>query len=344
MKRLGVILSISILLCGGIIGCGGDEEADLPDNQHEQASTALESNERDALQTAGFSEGVVALVNGQPIMAEELSKRFHAIIEQNDLDSATSPDEYTLYQLKEGALQELVQRTLIAQQAKEQGVTVSAEEIQQRVQQVQAEYNETAIETILQEQGQTYVEWEKAQRENILMEKLTNLNMGSMITVSDEEVRQYYERHEEHYDHPAQIRASQILTYDRERADRALQEIRDGRHFAEVARRYSESSDAQDGGNLGFFAKGVMPPEFDEVLFNLKMGEVSDVVKTPYGYQIFQLTGQREAHRVSFDEAQAQIRSKLEQQKRMFAIDLWITELQANSDIQINHELLTQIR
>ena len=142
---------------------------------------------------------------------------------------------------------------------------------------------------------------------------------------------------------PAQVRASQILTYEKEVAKKALQAIQEGEDFAVVAQTYSESEDAQYGGDLGFFSRGVMPPEFDDVIFSLKMGEVSHIIQTPYGYQIFKLTGQREAQRIAFDEVKDQIASMIKQQKRMMAIDLWMLELQNNAKIVLNLPVIKQV-
>lgn len=331
---------LSLLLglgCCVIIGCGG---GDSGKSQKQVADeTAAEGQSADA---PGAPEAAVAEVNGEPITARDFAARLHRAFDT--LDMAAPPDEYTLNRLREEVLTEMVESLLIAQKAEEQGFTVTEEEFRERVEQVQDEYNGEEIHEILEAQGKSYEAWAQAQRETILANKLVSLNMESMITVSDEEVQQYYERNQEKYDHPAQVRASQILTYDEETARKALQDIQAGTPFEEVARKYSESQDAQNGGDLGFFAGGVMPPEFDEVTFSLEMGEVSDVVKTPYGYQIFKLTDRREAHRVSFEEAQNQIRTMLQKQKRMFAFDLWIAELRKNSDIVLHQDVLKQIK
>jgi parvulin-like peptidyl-prolyl isomerase len=274
-------------------------------------------------------------------MASELAERLHIATRQ--LEETSAPDEYTLNRLRETALKELIEKRLITQKAREQNVTVTEEEFQQFVQQVQDEYNGTDIRAILEEQEKSYDEWEQAQREAILLDKLIDINMKTMIVVTPEEIQQYYEQNKGKYDHPAQVRASQILTYEEEVARKALQEIRSGTDFAQIAEKYSESPDAKNGGDLGFFAKGVMPPEFDEVIFSMKMGEVSDVIKTPYGYQIFKLTGQREAHRVSFEEVKDQIENMLKKQKQMFVVDLWMNELQSNAKILLNHKAIKQV-
>jgi parvulin-like peptidyl-prolyl isomerase len=341
MKHLYyIVVSIVLCICFVTFGCGSREEA--PETSEEQASEDMVSRESQEAETPSLSEDTIAVVNGQAITKQELTERLHAALKQ--LDVSSPPDEYTLNQRREEVLTELIEKTLIAQQAKAQNITVTDEEFQQVVKRVQDEYGGVDIRTILQEQGKSYNEWEKAQRERVLLDKLIDLSMDSMVAVTDEEVRQYYERNNEKYDHPTQIRASQILTYEKEVAEKAFQEIRSGVDFAEVAKKYSESPDAQNGGDLGFFAKGDMPPEFDEVIFSLKMGEVSKVVKTPYGYQIFKLTGQREAHRVSFEDAKEQIKTMLRKQKRMFAFDFWIAEIRENSEIILNQKLIKQVK
>jgi peptidyl-prolyl cis-trans isomerase C len=336
MKHLYYIMSVVVCICFVVtFGCGSREE------EPELSGEDVVSEELPETETLSLPEGAVAVVNGQAITQQEFAERLHAALKQLGLSS--SPDEYTLNHLREETLTELIEKTLIAQQAKVQKITVTDEEFQRVVKSVQDEYGGEDIQAILQEQGESYAEWEKAQRESLLLDKLIDLSMDSMVTVSDEEVQQYYERNKEKYDHPAQIRASQILTYEKGIAEKALQEIQNGVDFSEVAKKYSESSDAQNGGDLGFFAKGVMPPEFDEVIFSLKMGEVSKVVKTPYGYQIFKLTGQREAHTVSFEDAKDQITTMLKKQKRMFAFDFWIAEVRENSEIVLNQKLIKRV-
>ena len=341
MKHLYCIVSVVVcIICFVTFGCGSREEE--PDHSEKEASENEVSLESQESETSSLPEGAVAVVNGQAITQQEFAERLHAALEQLELSSP--PDEYTLNQHREKALTELIDKTLIAQQAKVQKITLTDEEFQRVVKRVQDEYGGEDIQAILQEQGKSYDEWEKAQRESLLLDKLIDLSMDSMVTVSDEEVRQYYEQNKDKYDYPAQVRARQILVYEQKIAEQALQEIQSGTDFAEVAKKYSESPDAQNGGDLGFFAKGDMPPEFDEVIFSLKMGEVSEVVKTPYGYQIFKLTGQREAHRVSFEDAKEQIKTMLRKQKRMFAFDFWIAETRENSEIILNQKLIKQVK
>jgi peptidyl-prolyl cis-trans isomerase C len=87
---------------------------------------------------------------------------------------------------------------------------------------------------------------------------------------------------------------------------------------------------------LGDFSRGQMPPEFDEVAFTLKKGEISSVFKSSYGYHIFKLEDKREAETLSFDEAQETINQKLKAQKLDAALAGWLKKLKRDASIKIN--------
>lgn len=333
------LFGMALMLFAALAGCGSSGDAtddDLLDDDLD-GEPMPPANDAEAL-----PDTVAAMVNGEDITVAEFSERLRAALQK--LEQEAAPDEYAIRRLRETTLRDVIQRRLIAQQARQQQVSVSDEEFQAFLQHVRQEYDETDLQQILQEQGQSYAEWEMAQREDLLLKKLVDLNMQSMITVAPQEIAQYYERRKDKYDYPAQVRASQILTYEEQAAQAALQEIRSGKPFEEVAKAYSESEDAAQGGDLGFFASGVMPPEFDEVIFSLNLGQVSDVAHTPYGYQIFKLTDRRDAHRVSFEEAKPLIETFLKKQKRMFAIDLWMVELESKAKIVINQKMIMQVK
>lgn len=335
------LIALSLLICFGIGmlgGCGAqDNEADV----QEELDELLDSQEIATPAQTSLPADVVATVNGETISAKTLAERLHFALQE--MDNSSEADQYTLNRLRETALTELIENTLIAQKARELNLTVADSELQQLIRQVQEEYDGTDIQAIVEEQGKSYEFWLTVQQETLLREKVFDAEMASMITVTPEEVQQYYERNQEKYDHPAQARASQILVYEKSIAEQALQEIHQGADFAQVAQKYSESEDAQNGGDLGFFAMGMMPPEFDEVIFSLKIGEVSDIVQTPYGYQIFKLTGEREAERIAFNEVKDQIAGVIKQQKRMMAIDLWLLDLQNNAKIVLNHQVIKEV-
>ncbi|UJG42118.1 MAG: peptidyl-prolyl cis-trans isomerase [Candidatus Heimdallarchaeum aukensis] len=87
------------------------------------------------------------------------------------------------------------------------------------------------------------------------------------------------------------VKASHILVKKRSEAERILKELQDGADFAELARKYSTCPSKKRGGNLGFFTHGQMVKEFEKAAFSLKKGELSDIVKTEFGFHIIKRTG-----------------------------------------------------
>ncbi len=146
-------------------------------------------------------------------------------------------------------------------------------------------------------------------------------SIAKSLTADDEALRAYYNQHQSLYKTPEQRRASHILIPVEEGSDEAtvaqarkkaqaiLERVRSGEDFATVAK--AESKDpgsADEGGDLGFFEAGVMEPAFDEAVFNLQPGEISDLVRTPFGFHIIKLTEIRPSTGKSFEEARDEVK------------------------------------
>jgi peptidyl-prolyl cis-trans isomerase C len=112
--------------------------------------------------------------------------------------------------------------------------------------------------------------------------------------------------------------------------------LRQGKPFAELAEQYSLSPDAQQGGDLGFFGRGEMPPEFDDIVFELPVNRLSDLVKSEYGYHIFLVEEKRKATRLSKQEAEEEIRSTLEANKKEDVYLNWLQDLRARAVIAVD--------
>lgn len=124
-------------------------------------------------------------------------------------------------------------------------------------------------------------------------------------------VRSYYEAHEKDFERPERVHLRQILTEDRETAERALAELHAGKDFTAVSRRYSRDPSAESGGDQGELSRDDLPPSFVDTIFSLEPGQVSDIVGADYGFHIFQVIERLPAEVVPFDEAEGEIRERL---------------------------------
>jgi peptidyl-prolyl cis-trans isomerase D len=144
--------------------------------------------------------------------------------------------------------------------------------------------------------------------------------LRAKVRVPERDIERYYNDNIETYSTPEQVRASHILfktegKKDEEvkaKAEAVLKEVRAGRDFAELAKKYSEDeATAKNGGDLDYFSRGKMVPAFDEVAFALAPGQISDLVKTQYGYHIIKVTDKKPATTKTLDEVRTQITEQL---------------------------------
>jgi peptidyl-prolyl cis-trans isomerase D len=140
------------------------------------------------------------------------------------------------------------------------------------------------------------------------------------IVVSPEDIKRYYDENEQQYSTPEQVRASHILLKTDGKEDAAvkkqagelLAKAKAGADFAKLATQYSEDTGSKTkGGDLDFFPKGQMVPEFDKVAFSLKPGEISDVVRSQFGYHIIKVTDHKAATKKTLDEVRPQVEDQL---------------------------------
>ena len=159
----------------------------------------------------------------------------------------------------------------------------------------------------------------KTQLENVEKEILTQYTINkvlSEIQVSDEEIKEYYENNENMFVGQETVRAKHILVETIEKASQIVDEIREGLSFEEAASKYSSCPSKAQGGDLGSFTRGSMVPEFEEVAFKLNIGEISEPVKTQFGYHLIKVEEKGEQTSKKFDEVEAEIRNNILQEKQ----------------------------
>ena len=139
------------------------------------------------------------------------------------------------------------------------------------------------------------------------------------------------------------MHAAQLVVKDVEDAKRLREELRRGAKFADVARAHSLSADARLGGDLGWFPRGVMPPEFDKVAFSLEPGQVSEVVTSEYGFHIFKLLERRPAHKKDLSQVRREVERRLLRDKREKAQAAYVRGLREHASIRINQTALAKV-
>jgi peptidyl-prolyl cis-trans isomerase C len=168
--------------------------------------------------------------------------------------------------------------------------------------------------------------------ESISKEVITSMAINKIlsdITVTDDEVKKYYEDNKETFAEPATVSARHILVETEEEAKKAKEEIASEKmSFGDAAMKYSTCPSNQQGGNLGEFSKGMMVPEFEEAAFTSEIGVVTEPVKTQFGYHLILVDAKNEASIKSFDEVKDSVLNQLLQQNQHTKYDQMLKELE----------------
>ena len=287
---------------------------------------------------------VIARVNGEAVKKEEFERMLKTIeARAGQPIPAERRDE-----ILRGALDQLITYTLLSQESKSRGVKVEATEIDAKMGQLKSQFpNEAAFEKALKDRGMTAESLRKDAYVDLSVTKLMDAEVATLPGPSDAEAKDFYDKNQDKFKEEEQVRASHILVKVDEKADAAtkqkarakidgvLKQVKAGGDFAKLAQENSDDGSASQGGDLNYFNKGAMVPAFDKVAFELKPGQVSDVVETQFGYHIVKVVDRKSGRTVPFEEAQAKIKDFLGGQKKQQHADAFIAGLKKKSKIEV---------
>ncbi|MGE7186547.1 peptidylprolyl isomerase [Peribacillus sp. NPDC006672] len=225
----------------------------------------------------------------------------------------------------------LITNKLVEMEAKKEGIKIKDEEIQKEIDVMAESYgDEKALKEQLEASGSSM----EALKNDIVVYLQTKKMIEPRITVTDDEISTYFEDNKDTFAKPEQVEASHILVEDEKTAKKVAKEIAEGGDFAKLAAEYStDTQTADNGGSLGYFGKGDMVEEFDDVAFNLDIDKVSEPVKTDYGYHIIKVTGKKEAKKANLEDSKEVIKATLLSERLQEEYPAWLAEVKKDHEI-----------
>ncbi len=165
--------------------------------------------------------------------------------------------------------------------------------------------------------------------ENLIMSKYESEVVFKGIRVTDQEAYEYYRGHPQEFIRRERVKLHHILVDSESLALQLREKLSKAgvREFETLAEKFSIAPEAKNGGRMGWYEKGDLPPEMENVVFSLSPGQISQVVKTPMGYHIFRLDKKEPQRMLSFAEVKAKIKEKLLEEKKEQALENWIESL-----------------
>lgn len=177
----------------------------------------------------------------------------------------------------------------------------------------------------------------------MIVDAFLKKKVEEQVNISDDELKKFYDENKDKFKTGDQIRASHILVRTEKEAQDILAQLKAGANFEELAKKKSIDSAAAKGGDLGWFSKGAMVPEFEKAVMGMKDGQISGIVKTKFGYHIIKKTGTRKAGVRSFDEVKEQIKAALLPAKQQEVFQKLKDDIKKNAKITINEDVLKSL-
>lgn len=265
--------------------------------------------------TGGASQAV-AKVNGETITQQDL---YNFMVEAQGGQSG------------QAALDQLISDKLVDMEAAKTNTTVTDADVDAELAEVKKQFpSEDEFNSTLQQYGMTLDDLKKSIKQNLKSRKI----FEPQVTVKDEDVKKYYDENKASFSTPEQVRASHILVKTKEEADAILKQLKNGGDFAAIAKEKNEDATKDKGGDLGFFSEGQMVKEFDEAVWKMKVGELSEPVKTQYGYHIIKLTDKKPAVNPTFDEKKAEIAKLLKSNEANQKASEWLAKAKTDAKIE----------
>ncbi|MBE0446852.1 MAG: peptidylprolyl isomerase [Actinobacteria bacterium] len=293
-----------------------------------------------ALTVAGCSkEPLAATVNGKKITVAEVNEKLEVQMEQfagQYGDMFKGPEGQRMKdQLRQAVLDQLINMELVIQEVDRQGIKITDKEVDAKVKEIIKIYNlkdEKDLEQALKQKGTTVAQFKEEVGRAIKIEKL----ISKGIKVSSKDIEKYFKDNKKDFVAQDQIMAAHILVQKEEDAKNILEQIKGGADFAQLAKQYSTDPGSKDkGGRLDWADKDDFVPEFADACWKLNPNEISDLVKTDYGYHIIKLIDKKPSRQMELAEVRDQVKERLLMKKKQEVYTKLIDRLKKKADIKM---------
>jgi len=298
---------------------------------------------------AEMVDRIVAIINDEIITLSELNSNLETYVKRVEESSEVTDREKMKKQLRKLILNSLIDQKLIAQEAQKLGIAAADDDIDKAIKSILSRKKitmETLAENIANKGG-TIEDYREEIKQHLTKRNLIGKEIRKKVTITQEEIGNYYRKHRNDYEGKEAVRIRQILiivskdcdaeTKEKKRssAEKTLKRLRNGEPFALLAAEVSQGPASQTGGDLGYIEKGLILPEVDTVAFSLKKGEISGIIETSVGFHIIQVLDKRGAGIKPPESVRAEIVEKLGSKKVEEKFQEWLKEQRKKALIEI---------
>ena len=279
-------------------------------------------------------ENVVITVGKRDMTADELKRDIKRMTLRMGIT-----DQEIVYVLRP-LINKIIDDYLIMEYSRKKGITISKKELESAVKDIKKDYPGKIFQEMLL---YTYIdleEWKEKLRRQLLIKKIIAKVPEKPTPITFHEIKTYYDSHRQEFKHSQMVKFRQIVTKTRKEAKKIRNRLTKGEDFEELAGNYSITSEAKNGGEVGWISKGELEETMEKAVFSLPTGKISYPKKTPYGYHIFEVLQKRPEGFKSLSEAMKGIEVRLAQQKKESIYKEWLKKLRKIFAVKVNQEAI----
>ena len=296
-------------------------------------------------------EEIIAKINGEIVTRSEIDRRMtEARAEMMKQNVTGASLEEALAERQKDLLRELIDESLMVQRAKELNISVESQVVK-HMDDLRRQYNVASMEEfekfVTEKGGVAFEDLREQVRNQFLTQRVVQQEVGHRINISKEEIKKYYEEHQKEFVRPEQVYLRQILISTegkdpkeipaiQKKANDILARIKKGERFPELASKMSDDKEsAQNGGDIGFWKRGLLDKQIEDMVFNAQRGFVSDVIKRPNGFLILKVEEHHREGQATLEDVEPDIQERLYMPKLQPALRAYLTKLRENAFIEI---------
>jgi len=296
---------------------------------------------------AKTSDKKVATVNGTNIYQKDLDRDVNAAKQQFQAQGRTITEDQE-DQFRQSVLENLIGRELLYQDSIAKKYKMDDKVLSEAMEQLKSRFEKDPnFKTNLEQEGLTQVELEAKLKQGLIIQNYITSLFAEKTIPNEQEAKDFYQQNLRYFAQPEQIKASHILkkvepSASKDDIDKARKEIEairkealKGTDFSTLATKYSDGPSKSQGGDLGYFGRGRMVKPFDDAAFSMKVGEISEVVQTQFGFHIIKVTDRKEAGNVPYETARTRILDYLRQQNLARELGSYVEELKKTAKVEI---------
>ncbi|MFC1524540.1 peptidylprolyl isomerase [Thermodesulfobacteriota bacterium] len=293
------------------------------------------------------AEDNIATVNGTAISKQYFTRVVEAEKQRLLSRTGTALEGEDLQATQKQVLKNLIEGELLFQESKKNKIQVDVTQVDSQLAQLKSRFpSEESYQGWLTQMKITEADIKLDIQKGLAVDSLIKTKLVPQIQIADSETKSFYDNNPQFFQRQASVRASHILIKVEDGATdeekkvamdkiKVIQKkIKSGDDFTTLAKENSECPSSAQGGDLNFFEKGKMVPEFDNAAFSLKKDEMSDIVTTQFGYHLIKVTDIKPEETAALGDVQDQIKQFLLQQRVKIELEKYVEQLKKDAKVE----------